>query len=232
MVSNASEDLPEPDSPVMTTKESRGSSTVTSLRLCSRAPVTTMELWRLDIRPPYSLRRRRTDFPNRCSLRAGKPHGRGQQTGIEQLALEVDEPRLDAELLAGGPPQQLARVELAPMAVDVQPQPLAQRPEVPGGEIGLDVGQVVAKRAAELRGHQVADRVRREVADRPRAPVDVLQHALQDRRDLEPEQPVRRLVPRVGKVADREPPLHERQLELEAQRDVQVVGGLVGLDAD
>src|SRR3954470_3750569 len=45
MVSNASDDLPDPDRPVMTTSESRGSSTVTSLRLCSRAPETTMEDW-------------------------------------------------------------------------------------------------------------------------------------------------------------------------------------------
>src|SRR3954471_15453583 len=201
MVSNASEDLPEPDSPVMTPSESRGSSTVTSLRLCSRAPVTTMEFWRLDIRPPQSLRRPRTDFPNRCSLRAGNADGRGQQTGVEQLALEIDEPGLDAQVLAGGPPQQLARVELAPVAVDVDPQPLAQRAELPRREVGLDVGQILPQRAPQLRGHEVADRVRREVADRPGAPVDVLQHALQDRRDLEPEQPVRRLVPRVGKVA-------------------------------
>src|SRR3954469_21129746 len=38
MVSNASEDLPEPDSPVNTTSLSRGISTSTFLRLCSRAP--------------------------------------------------------------------------------------------------------------------------------------------------------------------------------------------------
>src|SRR3954462_15265900 len=116
MVSKASEDLPDPDSPVMTTRESRGSSTVTSLRLCSRAPVTTMELWRLDIRPPQSLRRARTDFPNRCSLRAGNADGRGQQTGVEQLALEVDEPGLHAELLPGCPPPQLAAVGLGARA--------------------------------------------------------------------------------------------------------------------
>src|SRR5215213_2094250 len=42
MVSNASDDLPDPDSPVMTTSASRGIATVTSLRLCSRAPVTTI----------------------------------------------------------------------------------------------------------------------------------------------------------------------------------------------
>ena len=49
---------------------------------------------------------------------------------------------------------------------------------------------------------------------------------------LEPEQPVRRLVPRVRQVLDREPALDQRELELEAQRDVQVVGRLVGLDPD
>src|ERR1700712_5069666 len=43
MVSNASEDLPEPDSPVMTTSWSRGISMSMFLRLCSRAPRTWME---------------------------------------------------------------------------------------------------------------------------------------------------------------------------------------------
>src|ERR1700722_11058214 len=38
MVSKASEDLPEPDRPVSTVRVSRGISTSTFLRLCSRAP--------------------------------------------------------------------------------------------------------------------------------------------------------------------------------------------------
>src|SRR3979411_3091629 len=38
MVSKASEDFPEPDSPVNTTSWSRGISRSTFLRLCSRAP--------------------------------------------------------------------------------------------------------------------------------------------------------------------------------------------------
>src|SRR3990170_833652 len=38
MVSKASEDLPEPDSPVITTSLSRGRSSEMFLRLCSRAP--------------------------------------------------------------------------------------------------------------------------------------------------------------------------------------------------
>src|SRR6478672_472407 len=40
IVSNARDDLPEPESPVKTTRLSRGSSTEMSLRLCSRAPRT------------------------------------------------------------------------------------------------------------------------------------------------------------------------------------------------
>src|ERR1700722_6586950 len=42
MVSNASEDLPDPDRPVITVSESRGITTSTFLRLCSRAPRTWM----------------------------------------------------------------------------------------------------------------------------------------------------------------------------------------------
>lgn len=40
MVSNAKEDLPEPDSPVITTNLPRGISRLIFLRLCSRAPRT------------------------------------------------------------------------------------------------------------------------------------------------------------------------------------------------
>src|ERR1035437_5848251 len=43
MVSKARLDLPEPDRPVMTVRLSRGISTSTFFRLCSRAPRTWME---------------------------------------------------------------------------------------------------------------------------------------------------------------------------------------------
>src|SRR6478736_8847254 len=45
MVSKASEDLPEPDSPVNTIRASRGISRSTFFRLCSRAPRTWIVLW-------------------------------------------------------------------------------------------------------------------------------------------------------------------------------------------
>src|SRR5688572_26036541 len=43
MVSKASDDLPDPDTPVMTTNLLRGTTTSMFLRLCSRAPRMTME---------------------------------------------------------------------------------------------------------------------------------------------------------------------------------------------
>ena len=42
MVSKANDDLPEPDKPVITISESRGSRRSMPLRLCSRAPRTTI----------------------------------------------------------------------------------------------------------------------------------------------------------------------------------------------
>src|SRR5689334_14180129 len=45
MVSKASEDLPEPDRPVITTSLWRGISTSTFLRLCTRAPRTEIHSW-------------------------------------------------------------------------------------------------------------------------------------------------------------------------------------------
>src|SRR3954468_22392232 len=129
----------------MTTSESRGSSTVTSLRLCSRAPETTMEFWREDIRPPLSLRPTRTENANSCShrpLRARKSHRRGQQPGIQQLAFEVLEERVDPQLLPRGALEQLAGGVLATLAVDVVAQPLARRREVARGDARVAVGQV------------------------------------------------------------------------------------------
>src|SRR6478609_8405247 len=43
MVSNASDDFPDPDRPVMTTSASRGRDSEMSRRLCSRAPDMTIE---------------------------------------------------------------------------------------------------------------------------------------------------------------------------------------------
>src|SRR5215208_5996015 len=175
MVSKASDDLPEPDRPVMTTSESRGSSTVTSLRLCSRAPATTIDSWR-DIRRPLSLGARRTEehehafvLPALCG---------SEQPGVLQLGAEVADEGLDAQGLPRHAGQQLARVELAAVAVNAHPQPLAQGREVAGLDALPDLGDVPFYALPELGRHQIADAVGGEVADQPRAPVGVLEHAL------------------------------------------------------
>ena len=51
-VSKARLDFPDPDRPVMTTSRSRGSETVTSFKLCSRAPRITISS--LATYPPFS----------------------------------------------------------------------------------------------------------------------------------------------------------------------------------
>jgi hypothetical protein len=67
MVSKASEDLPEPDKPVITTSRSRGRATSMPFKLCSRAPRTRIS-WTsggaslfLDFMPSSALRRSPVD---------------------------------------------------------------------------------------------------------------------------------------------------------------------------
>src|SRR6185503_4790733 len=66
MVSNASEDLPEPESPVMTVRALRGSATEMFLRLCSRAPRTLRNSWGIRSQK-YREARRHSTLPSRFS---------------------------------------------------------------------------------------------------------------------------------------------------------------------
>src|SRR5690606_564813 len=72
IVSNASDDLPDPDSPVKTTMLLRGKSRSTLFRLCSRAPRTTR---RSDTRVAPSLagymQRQRSDLADLSHARRG-----------------------------------------------------------------------------------------------------------------------------------------------------------------
>src|SRR5215217_7367376 len=103
----------------MTTSESRGSETLMSLRLCSRAPETTRDSER-DIRPPEIL-------GVRTDVRSGRG---GEDARVRELFPQVPQERIDLQVRAGDAPEQLARQELAAVAVDVLAQPLAQRREL------------------------------------------------------------------------------------------------------
>src|SRR2546428_3972526 len=82
IVSKASEDLPDPESPVMTVRAFRGISTVMFLRLCSRAPRTTNDSLDIDSEPTRVLASRST-LPNlllnpRRFPTLALPHGSGR----------------------------------------------------------------------------------------------------------------------------------------------------------
>src|ERR671919_995094 len=87
MVSNASELLPEPDSPVITTRALRGRSRSIDLRLCSRAPRMRMNSSMVQVCGQTA----RGHDPRQ------RPHGidalstaRGQEVGGEQLWITPD----------------------------------------------------------------------------------------------------------------------------------------------
>ncbi len=102
----------------------------------------------------------------------------------------------------------------------------------PAADELVEVAEVAPSRLPELTGDHVAERVGGEVAERGRRPMHVLEHAVGVVGDLDPEVLARQDRPRFGQVGDLEPALEELELELEADEHVEVVGQLVGLDAD
>src|SRR4051812_2688351 len=75
---------------------------------------------------------------------------RGEDAGVLELGTQVADQRLDLELLAGDPPQQLPRLERTPRTVHVLPQPVAQRGELAALDLRVELGQVGAQAAPEL----------------------------------------------------------------------------------
>src|SRR5215213_1236480 len=98
MVSNARLLLPEPERPVNTMRRSRGRSTLMFLRLCSRAPRTTILP---ESRGGISVRGYRgARAPVGVSRRSGCPYGDSLYQATEHLYASVATPgALDEELL-------------------------------------------------------------------------------------------------------------------------------------
>ena len=134
--------------------------------------------------------------PRLAAQRAGRAAVRVSTPASASFVAQVARNGSGRSVLARHAGQQLARRELAAVAVDVLAQPVAQRRELAAAELRLDLGQVGAGARPQLGGDQVPERVGREVAEQPGAPVHVLQHALRVVGDLDAEQPVHALVPR------------------------------------
>src|SRR5574338_478227 len=102
MVSKASEDLPEPESPVMTVRRLRGMATETFLRLCSRAPRTRRNSW--DIAPKATRTAARGSTGSRFVRRrlAFSDPDDTLLTRRAGRALAPDQPRRAAALPRGG----------------------------------------------------------------------------------------------------------------------------------
>src|SRR5579859_2929156 len=136
-----------------------------------------------------------------------------------ELRAQVAEQRLRVEAAADHALEELAGHVLAAVAVDVLAQPVVERAELAGPDLVVEVGELPADPLPELSGDDVAEGVGREVADRPARPVHVLEHAVGDVGDVDPEVLVDLRVPRLTRVRGSETPADEILLELEAQDD-------------
>src|SRR5687768_1565338 len=78
---------------------------------------------------------------------------------VGELSTQVAQERLDRQLLARDAGQQLGRRQLAPVHVDLLPQPRPQRAEVAALDLLVDVRKRAAQRLPQLRRLEVAERV-------------------------------------------------------------------------
>src|SRR5215210_6825707 len=173
----------------------------------------------------------RRSVRTRVRARIGcSPSGGLQSSGLRSQVVEV---RLRVDLRrADGAIERLARRELPPVPVEPLPQPVVERQELTGFELGVQVGQLPLERAPDLHREHVPERVRGEVAVRGARPVDVLEHSSCVVGDVDPEEVLHARVPCLRQVGERERARHELLLELEAEDDVKRVRDLVGVDAD
>src|SRR5881396_1958394 len=105
MVSKARLDLPEPESPVMQTSLFRGRRTVTSLRLCSRAPWTTSSSEAITD-PVYpgmsdrtSVRKEQQECAPQAASGVGEAGARGAPRPLGRVVAEARADRVQQDVL-------------------------------------------------------------------------------------------------------------------------------------
>src|SRR5262249_37370464 len=118
-----------------------------------------------------------------------------------------------------------------PVPMHLLAQPAQESAEVSLLELFLQVYQLPRRGSEELLGEEIAECVRREIADEAVAPVTVLQTALRVAWRRDAEIALVGLVPGGGDVGDAQIAGDQGDLQLEPNEDVQVVGDLVGADA-
>ena len=149
----------------------------------------------------------------------------------EKAVAEVGEVGGGVRFGASGGLHEVLREEGGAVLVDVFLHPAEEGEEVAFGEGGGN-GGVVLRGVEELGGVDVAEGVGREVAEAAHGPMDVLEAAFGVVFGFEAEEFFEGFVPGGGDVGDLEFAGEEGALELETEKDVEVVGGFVGLHAD
>ena len=105
---------------------------------------------------------------------------------------------------AGRALDELVRRVETPMAVNVLAQPGEQGGEVPAGERLAQVAEVTVGLGEQLRREQIAECVSREVAEKTRAPVNVLEAAFGIVARSDAEVLAIAFVPNAGDITDRQ----------------------------
>ena len=118
------------------------------------------------------------------------------------------------------------------VTVDAVAKPGEELGEVAPDECLVQASQISAGLSKELSRVKVAQRVGREIAEEPGAPVDVLEAALGVVTGANPQGLAILLVPGRGQIMDRQVAGEHRLFQVEADDDVQVVSHLVGLNPD
>src|SRR5437764_1693719 len=164
--------------------------------------------------------------------RACRPFGTMALRRASRERRHVAQERLDVQAAPCGLPDQRNRVQAPSVPVDVLGQPGLDRTDLATAQILFARSELGLHRLPQLRRDQAAQRVAWEVAEAARAPVDVLQAALCVRGHLDPEQPLHAIVPCGRQIDHRELAFDHRQLQFEAQDDVQRVRQWIGADPD
>ena len=176
-----------------------------------------------------------TDLSRRRRVRAGTCKGLNRREALCHLrskaATQMFQIRGGFRGATRGVAHQIARVHLAALRVDVRAQPLQERGVVCFFKGGCNHG-VSHRFVEQLRCIEVPEGVGRKVAEAAHAPVDVLKTTAGVIRRGESEEVLKTFVPGRGNVCHFEGAVEEAALQFEPQKNVQIVGGFVGFDAD
>ena len=118
------------------------------------------------------------------------------------------------------------------MDVDALFEPGSERSKLAPLDLGGDLWDIGQGLIVELHRQQGAQGISGKISDGAKRPVYVLQHALGIVGRDDAQIGFHLCVPRLGQLRQFHFPLQHVVLDLEAQENVQVVGHLVGFDAD